>query len=200
MNYRILGKTGVKVSPLCMGTMSFGGEADPETSRAMFDRCRERGVNFFDCANVYARGRSEEILGECIATCRDEVVITSKFGSSLGDSVNSRGASRRHIMRCVEESLQRLKTDYIDVYFMHHFDPDTPLEETLRALDDLVRQGKVHYLGASNFAAWQVEKALGISNANGWHRFACIQPMHSLVKRLNLIDLQHRFEDTDTQV
>ncbi len=183
MEYKFLGNTGVKVSSLCFGTMSFGGNADEETSAAMFNRCREVGINFFDCANVYAGGRSEEILGNLIADCRDEVVITSKVYFPTGSDVNARGASRRHIKQAVEESLRRLQTDYIDVYFIHHFDEYTPLEETLRALDDLVKEGKILYPAASNFAAWQVAKALGISAKEGWAPFACIQPMYNLVKR-----------------
>ncbi|MGC9400093.1 MAG: aldo/keto reductase [Anaerolineae bacterium] len=183
MKYRILGNTGVSVSSLCFGTMSFGGIADEATSAAMFHRCREVGINFFDCANVYQRGRAEEILGKLIADCRDEVVITSKVYFPMGDDVNARGATRYHILRAVEESLRRLNTDRIDVYFIHHFDDVTPLEETLRALDDLVRQGKILYPAASNFAAWQVEKALGISAREGWAPFAVLQPMYNLVKR-----------------
>jgi aryl-alcohol dehydrogenase-like predicted oxidoreductase len=122
-------------------------------------------------------------LGELIADCRGEVVITSKVYFPTGDDINARGASRRHIMAAVEASLKRLNTDYIDVYFIHRFDDRTPLEETLQALDDLVRQGKILYPAASNFAAWQVAKALGISAKEGWARFECIQPMYNLVKR-----------------
>lgn len=183
MEYRFLGSTGIQVSELCFGTMSFGGDADEETSAAMFHRCRDAGINFFDCANVYEGGRSEEILGRLIAGCRDEVVITSKVYFPMDDDVNARGASRRHIMQAVEGSLRRLGTDYIDVYFIHRFDDKTPLKETLRALDDLVQQGKILYPAASNFAAWQVAKALGISANEGWAPFEVIQPMYNLVKR-----------------
>lgn len=183
MDYRFLGKTGVLVSKLCFGVMSFGGDADEATAEAMFHRCREAGINFFDCANTYQSGRSEEILGRLIAPCRAEVVITSKVYFPMGKDVNASGASRRHIMQAVEASLKRLQTDRLDVYFIHHFDKTVPLEETLRALDDLVQQGKILYPGASNFAAWQVMKALGISAKAGWAPFACIQPMYNLVKR-----------------
>lgn len=183
MEYRFLGRTGVQVSPLCFGTMSFGGDADEETSAAMFHRCREVGVNFFDCADVYQHGRAEEILGKLIAPCRDEVVLTSKVFFPMGAGVNARGATRYHILRAVEGSLKRLGTDRIDVYFIHRFDDFTPLEETLRALDDLVMQGKILYPAASNFAAWQVAKALGISAKAGWAPFAVLQPMYNLVKR-----------------
>jgi aryl-alcohol dehydrogenase-like predicted oxidoreductase len=183
MDYKLLGNTGLKVSSLCFGTMTFGWQADEPTSEALFNRCREVGINFFDCADVYAGGRSEEILGKLIADCRDEVVITSKVFGATGQDVNARGASRYHIRKAVEASLKRLKTDHIDVYFLHSFDVNTPIEETLRVLDDLVRQGKILYPAASNFAAWQVSKALGISDHRGWARFAVLQPMYNLLKR-----------------
>ena len=183
MNYKLLGKTGVQVSSLCFGTMSFGGIADEKESQLMFNQCRDAGINFFDCADVYAGGKSEEILGKLIADCRDQVVITSKVYFNTGKGVNDRGASRYHIRRAVEASLKRLNTDYIDLYFIHRFDDNTPLEETLSTLNDLVRQGKVLYIGASNYAAWQVAKALGISQQHAWARFECIQPMYNLVKR-----------------
>ena len=182
MEYRQLGKTGVKVSELCFGTMSFGGDADEATSKEMFHACLDAGINFFDCANVYAGGRSEEILGKLMAGRRDDLVITSKVAMPTGDGVNDRGLSRRHIMLQVEGSLRRLNTDRIDLYFVHHF-ASTDMEETLRALDDLVRQGKVLYLGVSNWAAWPIAKALGISARTGLTRFECIQPMYNLAKR-----------------
>lgn len=188
-DYRFLGTTGVKVSPLCFGTMSFGGAADEDTAAAMFRRCREVGINFFDCANVYEDGRSEDILGQLIRDCRDEVVITSKAYFPTADAPNARGASRYHILRAVEDSLRRLGTDRIDLYFVHRFDTETALEETLRTLDDLVRQGKVLYLGASNFAAWQVMKALGISRRTGLTPFHVIQPMYNLAKRQAEVEL-----------
>ena len=183
MKYRVLGQTGVKVSQLCFGTMSFGSTADEETSAAMFHRCREAGINFFDCANVYSAGQAEEILGKLIADCRDELVITTKVASVAGDDVNASGLSRRHILMAVEDSLRRLGTDRIDVYFFHKFDSDTPIEESLRAVDDLVHQGKILYPAVSNWAAWQIAKALGISAREGLARFECIQPMYSLAKR-----------------
>ncbi len=183
MEYRVLGRTGVRVSSLCFGTMSFGGDADAETSAAMFHRCREAGVNFFDTANVYSGGRSEEILGDLIANCRDDLVISSKFSFPMSKDINGRGASRRHIMQCIEGSLKRLRTDRLDIYFVHSLDALTPIEETLRALDDLVHQGKILYPAASNWAAWQIAKALGISAKEGLARFECIQPMYNLVKR-----------------
>jgi aryl-alcohol dehydrogenase-like predicted oxidoreductase len=183
MKYKNLGKTGVKISELCFGTMSFGAEADEKTSAEMFAYCRGKGINIFDCADLYAKGRSEEILGRLIKGCREEVIITSKVYFPIGPDINAMGANRRHIMYALESSLRRLQTDRIDVYFIHRFDDITPLEETLRAMDDLVRQGKILYVGLSNFAAWQVEKAIGVAALNGWAPIACIQPMYNLVKR-----------------
>lgn len=183
MKYQILGKTGVKVSEICFGTMSFGGDADEKTSHKMFDLCRESGVNFFDCANVYQKGTAETILGKCIRGCRDELVITSKVYFPMGEGVNERGATRLHIRQSVEASLKRLGTDRLDVLFIHRFDDLTPLEETMRVLDDLVRDGKVLYPAASNFAAWQVMKGLGIADKRGWSSFYVLQPMYNLVKR-----------------
>ena len=183
MRYNFLGNTGIQVSRLCMGTMTFGREADKAESRAMFNCCRDAGINFFDCANVYSQGRAETILGELIADCRAELIVTSKFGSSMGTGLNDGGGSRRHLAASLEMSLKRLNTDYLDIYFLHRFDEQTPLEETLRALDDVVAQGKVRYIGCSNFSAWQVAKALGVSALNGWTPFHCVQPMYNLVKR-----------------
>ncbi len=183
MEYRPLGKTGVFVSRLCLGTMSFGGDADESTSEAMFRRARECGINFFDCANAYGGGRSEEILGRMIGECRDELVITTKVHYPTARDVNARGLSRRHIRLAAEQSLRRLRTDRIDLYFAHGYDENTPIEETLRAFDDLVREGKVLYLGVSNWAAWQIAKALGIASREGLAGVACVQPMYSLVKR-----------------
>ena len=183
MDYRILGRTGVKVSSLCFGTMSFGDIADEAESARMFNRCREDGINFFDCANTYAGGRSEEILGGLIADCREEIVLTTKAVSRTGDDINQAGASRRHLQIAVEDSLRRLKTDRIDFYFLHQYDADTPIEEMLGALDDLVRQGKILYPAVSNWSAWQTMKAQGIAARRGLARIECLQPMYNLVKR-----------------
>ncbi|GAB1421791.1 aldo/keto reductase [Anaerolineales bacterium] len=189
MEYRLLGKTGVKVSSLCFGTMSFGDTADEKDSAAMFKRCREVGINFFDCANVYAGGRSEEILGRLIADCRDELIITSKVSSSMGSGINEGGMSRRHIVRAVEASLKRLNTDRIDVYFIHKFDPLTPIESVIETLDDLQKAGKIIYPAVSNWAAWQIMKGLGIAAKEGLASFACMQPMYNLVKRQAEVEL-----------
>ncbi|MBO6756062.1 MAG: aldo/keto reductase [Roseibium sp.] len=183
MKYVPLGRTGIEVSELCFGTMSFGGDADEQTSAAMFADCRDAGITFFDCADIYSNGRAEEILGKLIAADRDEMIITSKVFNRMGPDANSGGTNRRHVARAVDASLNRLGTDRLDVYFVHQFDEKTPLEETLRGLEDVVRSGKVLYLGASNYAAWQVAKALGISALKDWARFDVLQPMYNLVKR-----------------
>ncbi len=183
MEYRFLGRTGVRVSSLALGTMTFGGEADEATSGAQFAAAREAGINTFDCADVYAGGRSEEILGRLIGGCRDEVVLTSKAYFPTGRDHNARGSSRYHLVRAVEASLKRLNTDRIDVLFLHRWDDATALDETLRAMDDLVRSGKVLYPAASNFAAWQVAKALGICERLGLAPLVAVQPMYNLAKR-----------------
>lgn len=189
MKYNALGATGIKVSELCFGTMSFGGDANEDESARMYQACRAAGINFFDCADVYNGGRSEQILGRLMAAERDDLVITSKCHGPTGDDINARGANRRHIVRAVEASLKRLNTDRIDILFLHRFDPALPVEETLRALENVVQHGKVLYIGASNWTAWQVEKALGISDRRGWSRFDVIQPMYSLVKRTAEIEI-----------
>ncbi len=189
MHYRLLGRTGVTVSSLCFGTMSFGGDADEVTSAALYARCRDAGVNFFDCANVYGRGRAEEILGRLMAGHRDELVITSKVGFRMREGVNGEGLTRRHILREVEDSLRRLQTDRIDVYFCHRFDAATPMAETLAALDTLVQQGKILYPAVSNWAAWQIATALGLSALHRWARFAVLQPMYNLTKRQAEVEL-----------
>jgi aryl-alcohol dehydrogenase-like predicted oxidoreductase len=183
VEYRWLGQTGIKVSGLCFGTMSFGGDADAEESARMYAACRERGINFFDCADAYSKGRAEEILGKLIKGHRDELIVTSKCFNARSSDVNDQGGNRRHIARAVEDSLKRLGTDRLDVLFMHRWDPVTPLEDTLRGLERLISDGKVLYLGASNYSAWQVMKGLGIAERMGWPRFDVIQPMYSLVKR-----------------
>ncbi|MEZ4709656.1 MAG: aldo/keto reductase [Caldilineaceae bacterium] len=189
MQYKLLGKTGVKVSQLCFGTMSFGGDADEATSAAMFKRCRDAGINFFDTANVYSGGRSEEILGRLMKGSRDELVITSKVFGAVGQDVNARGLSRRHIIKAVEDSLRRLNTDRLDLYFVHQHDYNTPIEETVGVLDDLVRQGKIVYPAVSNWSAWQTAKALGIAERKNQARFECMQPMYSLAKRQAEVEL-----------
>lgn len=183
MEHRLLGSTGLRVSALCFGTMSFGDMADEEASTALYRRAREAGVDFFDCANVYSAGRAEEILGRLVAAERNRVVLTTKVGFPTGQGPNDRGLSRRHILESVEASLARLATDRVEVLFVHTLDPATPIEETLRALDLVVHQGKALHLGVSNWAAWQIATALGISRSESLAPFACIQPMYSVAKR-----------------
>ena len=187
MEYRLLGRTGVTVSRLCFGTMCFGGDADEAESKRLYAACREAGISFFDCANVYAKGRSEEILGRLCAHERDQLVLTTKLG--FGEQTNDKGLSRRHIAQSIEASLKRLGTDRIDLLFVHRFDPETPIEESLRGLEDVVRGGKALYLGVSNWAAWQVAKALGVAAQQGWTRFDVLQPMYNLVKRQAEVEL-----------
>ncbi len=183
MEQRLLGRTGLRVSELCFGTMSFGDMADEKTCGVLYRRARDAGIDFFDCANVYSAGRAEEILGRLVSSERHRVVLTTKTGFPMGQDPNDRGLSRRHILYSVEASLRRLGTDRVEILFVHTWDPATPTEETLRALDLLVRGGKVLYLGVSNWAAWQIATALGVSAREGLSPFSCIQPMYSLVKR-----------------
>ncbi|HAZ15938.1 MAG: aldo/keto reductase [Chlamydiae bacterium GWC2_50_10] len=183
MKYNAFGNTGIKVSALSFGTMTFGKESDEAAAQALYRRCREAGINLFDCADMYQNGKAEEMLGRLIQDERKEIILTSKVYFPMGKEVNSRGLSRRHILQSLEASLKRLKTDYLDIYFMHRFDEKTPLEESLRAMEDLVRAGKVIYLGASNFSAWQIMKGLGISSLRNETPFRVIQPMYNLLKR-----------------
>lgn len=200
MQYRPLGPTGVKVSALCFGTMNFGGESDEAASAALFARCRDAGINFFDCADAYQQGRSEEVLGRLIAGCRDELVITSKAYRPMGTDLNARGSSRRHLLRAVEDSLRRLGTDRIDIYYLHRFDSETRLEDTLRALDDLVRAGKILYPATSNFAAWQLQKALGLCERHHWALPAATQPMYNLLKRTAEVEVLPQAADAGLAV
>lgn len=183
------GSTGMRISSLGLGTMAFGGDADRATSEAIFGAARDAGVTFFDCADVYAQGRAESILGDLTAPCRDEVVISTKAYFPTGDGPNDRGGSRYHLVRAVEASLRRLQTDRVDVFYLHRFDDRTPLEETLRGVEQLVRDGKVLYPAVSNFAAWQTARALGVQERHGWAPIAAIQPMYNLYKRTAEIEL-----------
>jgi aryl-alcohol dehydrogenase-like predicted oxidoreductase len=189
---RRLGRTGLKVSALCLGGNVFGWTADESASFSVLDAYFEAGGNFIDTADVYSRwasgnagGESERILGKWMAARgnRESVVIATKVGSEMGTRPNDTGLSRRHIMDAVEASLKRLQTDYIDLYQAHRPDPDTPIDETLRAFDDLVREGKVRYLGGSNYSGWQLTKALWRSDRGNLARFESIQPPYSLVNR-----------------
>ena len=179
-----LGRTAAQVSELCFGTMSFGGDADEASSGAIYARCRDAGIDFFDCADAYAGGASEEILGRLIKGHRDEVFITSKCGMGEWKS-----ATRRDVRRSCEASLNRLGVERIDLYFIHRWDAATPVEETLRALEDLRREGKVAHFGCSNFAAWQIARANGIAAREGWAPFEVIQPMYNLIKRQSEVEI-----------
>src|SRR4051812_22684821 len=183
MNYRPLGRTGVRVSQLCFGTMSFGGDADEAASIEMFKAVREAGINFFDTADQYNGGASETILGRLARGERESLVIATKCYNATGPDINARGNSRRHVSRAVEGSLKRLQTDRIDILYLHQHDPAVPVEEAMRALEDLVRAGKVLYPGVSNWAVWKTQRALGAQEAMGSARLQAIQPMYTLVKR-----------------
>ena len=183
MEYRPLGRTGTRVSELCLGTMTFGKEADEATSQAIVNRFLDAGGNFVDTANVYSQGVSEEITGRALKAHRDEVVLATKVRFPMGDGTNDVGLSRRNIRMQVEASLRRLGTDWIDLYQVHCWDARTPLEETLSTLNDLVHEGKVRYLGASNYAGWHLAKALGVSALHGWEPFVSLQPEYSLITR-----------------
>ena len=183
VRFRRLGQFGPQVSIVGLGTNSFGWRADRETSIKIIKRAIDLGITFVDTANSYADGASETFLGEALASCRHQIVLATKVGMSVGDGLENTGCSRVHIMREIEGSLRRLKTDYIDLYQIHRFDSETPIEETIQALDDLVRQGKVKYIGCSNYAAWQVMKALHMSEAHGCARYISVQPAYSFIDR-----------------
>lgn len=184
MNRIRLGRTAAQVSELCFGTMTFGNEADEAESGRIYAACRDAGVDFFDCADVYAGGDSELILGRLIADHRDEVFITSKVGMGA-----LKGASRGVVRTACEASLRRLGVERIDLYFIHQWDTEAPIEETLRALEDLRASGKINYLGCSNFAAWQIAKANGIATREGLAPFEVLQPMYNLIKRQSEVEI-----------
>lgn len=186
MRTRKLGRTGLKVSNLCLGTMTFGNAqwgCDEATSRKIVDRFLDAGGNFVDTADVYSAGVSEEITGRAIREKRADVILATKVAGPMGSGPNDLGLSRKHILDAVDASLLRLGTDYIDLYQVHAYDPTSPLDETLRALDDCVRSGRVRYIGCSNYSAWQLMKALGLARELGTARYDCIQPQYSLVCR-----------------
>jgi aryl-alcohol dehydrogenase-like predicted oxidoreductase len=191
MKYRRLGNTGLFVSELCFGAMTFGGRGfwsaigklgEDDADRLVF-RALDEGVNFFDTADVYSEGESERLLGQALGRQRKHIVLATKVRGRSGPGPNDVGLSRGHIMASIDASLQRLGTDYIDLYQIHGFDALTPFEETLRALDDIVRMGKVRYIGCSNLAAWQLMKALGISDRNGWSKFVSLQAYYTIAGR-----------------
>lgn len=183
MRYRNLGTSGLEVSVLGLGTNAFGGRADKDVSIRVLHHAVASGITFIDTANIYTGTKSEEIIGEAFEGRRHEVILATKAGMKRGEGPNSRGSSRHHLMQELEGSLRRLRTDYIDLYQIHTFDPNTPLEETLRALDDLITSGKVRYVGASNYAAWQMMKSLSISESHRLAKYVSIQPGYSLADR-----------------
>jgi aryl-alcohol dehydrogenase-like predicted oxidoreductase len=192
MEFRQLGRSGLKVPVLSLGTGTFGGvgqmfsrwgSTDVAEATRLVDVCLDAGLNFFDTADVYSGGASEEILGRAIRGRRDRVLLSTKATFTAGPGPNDKGSSRHHLVRAVEASLKRLGTDTIDLYFMHGFDALTPVEEALRALDDLVRAGKVQYLGCSNFSGWHLMKSLAASDRHGWHRYVAYQGYYSLIGR-----------------
>ena len=185
MEHRQLGATGVLVSPLCLGTMMFGawGNTDHDESIRIIHRALDEGINFVDTADVYARGESEEIVGKALEGRRDNVVLATKFHGAMGDDPNQFGNSRRWIIQEVENSLRRLKTDWIDLYQVHRPEPDTDIDETLGALTDLVRAGKIRYFGSSTFPAWQIVEAQWVAERRSRERFVCEQPPYSILVR-----------------
>jgi aryl-alcohol dehydrogenase-like predicted oxidoreductase len=183
METRPLGRTGLTASRVVLGTMTFGAQADEAASAAMLDECLDRGVNFIDTANVYNAGESERILGKLVAGRRDRVILATKVGNRMGDGPDEHGLSPAAIAKGVEDSLRRLRTDRIDLYYLHQPDYAVRPEETLAALDRLVRAGKVRFVGASNYASWQVCRLLWLAEANGWPRVEVVQPMYNVIAR-----------------
>ena len=184
MEYVRLGRSGIKVSRVCIGTNMFGADyVDNDRAGSVIDAAYDIGVNFIDTADAYNSGDSEVVVGRAVRSHRHDFVIATKGFIATGPGPNDVGLSRKHLVSAVEASLKRLGTDYIDLYQVHYFDPDTPLEESLRTLDDLVRQGKIRYIGCSNFAAWQLMRALWVSDKNGFERFESVQPEYNLGKR-----------------
>ncbi len=184
MKYRRLGASGLNVSVVGLGTNAFGSRASADATRDVLAAALDEGITLIDTADVYSGGRSEELIGELLEDRRHDVLLATKGGMSTGSGPNDRGTGRLHLIRQVEQSLRRLKTDYIDLYQVHTFDSETPLEETLAALDDLVHAGKVRYIGASNYRAWELMKALAVSSRLNLARFISVQPSYSLADRV----------------
>jgi len=183
MEYRRIGNSGLKVSEIGLGGNNFGGRADKPTSLAVIDHALGMGINFIDTAELYTQGRSEGLVGEAIKEKRSQVIIATKFGYRPSVGISEQGGSRNYIMKAVDASLRRLKTDYIDLYYIHSPDTETPIEETLRALDDLVRTGKVRYIGCSNFVAWQLCEAFWTSELKNLESFIAVQSRYNLLER-----------------
>ncbi len=184
MDYRRLGRSGLKVSPICLGTMTFGGPTDEPTAQRIVAKAREAGVNFIDSADAYNGGRSEEVVGRAISNQRDQWVLATKVANTMGQGPNEGGLSRKWIMRAAEASLRRLGTDYIDIYYLHKEDLGTPLEETVRAMGDLVRAGKIRYFGVSNYKSWRVAEICSICDRLGIDRPVASQPYYNAMNRM----------------
>jgi aryl-alcohol dehydrogenase-like predicted oxidoreductase len=183
MEYRRLGRCGVKVSEICLGTMTFGGSVDQAGAKRIVDLALDAGINFIDTADGYGKGLSEEYLGKALVGKRRQAVVATKFFNPMGPGPNDSGMSRVHVINALEDSLKRLQMDYVDIYYIHHVDQETPIEEMLRAMDDLVHQGKVRYIACSNYQAWRLSEAIWLSDVNDLARFVCYQPQYSLVVR-----------------
>ena len=204
MEYRNLGNSGLKVPVLSLGTGTFGGtneffqrwgQTNASEASRLIDICLERGINFFDTANVYSIGDSEVVLGKALKGKREKTIISTKATFQMGEHPNERGSSRHHLMNALEDSLKRLNTDYIDLYLMHGFDRNTPIEETLRTLDNMVKSGKVRYIGCSNFASWQLMKSLSISERFNLEKYVIYQGYYSLIGRDYEQELKPLIED-----
>ena len=189
IEYRQLGKTGLKVSPICLGTMMFGGPTNEADSIEMMHSAIDQSINFIDTANIYNAGESEVVVGKALVDRRDEVVLATKAGQKMGDGPLDKGSSRKHLMFALEESLRRLQTDYIDLYYIHTPDYETPLEETMRTLDDMVTSGKVRYIACSNFRTWKLAEATLTSERHHLNQFCCVQPLYNIVNRDVEVDL-----------
>ncbi|MAT16318.1 MAG: NADP-dependent oxidoreductase [Planctomyces sp.] len=188
-SYRQLGHTGLKVSPICLGTMMFGGPTQESDAIDIIHEAIDFGINFIDTANMYNAGESEVVTGKALAGKREQVVLATKAGQKMGDGPLDKGASRKHLMFALEESLRRLNTDYVDLYYIHVPDYDTPLEETMRALDDMIHSGKVRYIACSNFRTWKLAEATLLSSQFNLHSFCCVQPLYNIVNRDIEVDL-----------
>jgi aryl-alcohol dehydrogenase-like predicted oxidoreductase len=184
MDYRSLGRSGLKISPICLGSMMFGGATDEPTSALIIDKARDAGINFIDTADAYSGGGSEQVVGRAIARHRQHWILATKLANPMGTDPNRAGLSRRWVMQAAEESLKRLRTDYLDIYYLHKEDHSTPLEETVRAIGDLIRQGKLRYFGVSNYRAWRVAEICNICDRLGIDRPIVSQPYYNAMNRM----------------
>jgi aryl-alcohol dehydrogenase-like predicted oxidoreductase len=189
MHYRPLGRSGLKISPICLGTMMFGGATDEPTSARIIAKARDAGINFIDTADAYSNGASEEVVGRAISSNRQHWVLGTKLANQMGDDPNRGGLSRRWVLQAAEESLKRLRTDTIDIYYLHREDHSTPLDETVRAIGELIRQGKVRYFGVSNYRAWRIAEICNICDRLGIDRPVVSQPLYNAMNRT--LEVEH---------